>query len=164
MAFNLTATNGQIQYNVNEYYVDYREDLKKLPPSCAMGSKALCAEDGYTYVKMGNGSWKALFSNASGSNTPIYGNGKSAYEIAVAHGFSGTEEEWLASLAGESPYIGENGNWFVGDTDTGVSATTSISYNDLEDKPTLNGKPIEGDVEIDKISSDDLLKMLRGDE
>lgn len=32
--------------------------------------------------------------------------GKSAYEIAVYHGFDGTEEEWLASLKGEKgdPY------------------------------------------------------------
>jgi hypothetical protein len=30
--------------------------------------------------------------------------GKSAYEIAVAHGFEGTEEEWLASLKGKSAY------------------------------------------------------------
>ena len=28
-------------------------------------------------------------------------DGKSAYEIAVAHGFTGTEEEWLESLRGE---------------------------------------------------------------
>lgn len=28
-------------------------------------------------------------------------NGKSAYEIAVMHGFDGTEEEWLESLHGE---------------------------------------------------------------
>ena len=28
-------------------------------------------------------------------------DGKSAYEIAVAHGFTGTEEEWLASLHGK---------------------------------------------------------------
>lgn len=32
-------------------------------------------------------------------------NGASAYEIAVAHGFEGTEEEWLESLIGENiPY------------------------------------------------------------
>lgn len=28
-------------------------------------------------------------------------DGKSAYEIAVEHGFEGSEEEWLASLKGE---------------------------------------------------------------
>lgn len=27
-------------------------------------------------------------------------NGKSAYEIAVAHGYKGTESEWLDSLKG----------------------------------------------------------------
>ena len=32
--------------------------------------------------------------------------GKSAYEIAVMHGFKGTEEEWLASLKGEKPIKG----------------------------------------------------------
>lgn len=55
--------------------------------------------------------------------------GDSAYEIAVAHGFVGSETEWLASLVGaagkdgNSPTIGENGNWRIGDTDTGVKAT-----------------------------------------
>lgn len=30
--------------------------------------------------------------------------GKSAYEIAVMHGFEGTEEEWLESLAADATY------------------------------------------------------------
>lgn len=50
------------------------------------------------------------------------GKGKSAYEIAVDQGFEGTEQEWLKSLQGQSPYIGDNGNWFIGTLDTGVSA------------------------------------------
>lgn len=33
-------------------------------------------------------------------------DGKSAYQIAVEHGFSGTETEWLASLKGP---VGETG-------------------------------------------------------
>ena len=77
--------------------------------------------------------------------------GKSAYEIAVQKGFSGTEEQWIASLVGrpgEAPHIGNNGNWFIGAVDTGVTATPSMSYNDLLDKPTLNGETIEGDMEI----------------
>ena len=60
--------------------------------------------------------------------------GKSAYEVAVENGFSGTETEWLASLKGatgapgangkdgtdgKTPYVGDNGNWFVGSDDTG---------------------------------------------
>jgi hypothetical protein len=49
--------------------------------------------------------------------------GKSAYEIAVDNGFLGSEEEWLNSLNGITPHIGENNHWFVGNEDTGVSAT-----------------------------------------
>lgn len=54
-------------------------------------------------------------------------NGKSAYEIAIDQGFQGTEQEWLKSLQGESPRIGENGNWHVGTLDTGVSASVEGS-------------------------------------
>lgn len=58
--------------------------------------------------------------------------GKSAYEIAVDQGFEGSEAEWLKSLEGESPHIGENGNWFLGDTDLGVAATPDLDgyYNE----------------------------------
>ena len=67
-------------------------------------------------------------------------DGKSAYEVAVENGYSGTVEEWLASLVGkdgsavekgdkgedgkdgQTPFIGENGHWWIGDTDTGVKA------------------------------------------
>lgn len=57
--------------------------------------------------------------------------GKSAYEIAVDQGFEGSEAEWLKNLEGESPHIGENGNWFLGDTDLGVAATPDLDgyYN-----------------------------------
>lgn len=60
--------------------------------------------------------------------------GKSAYEIALDNGFEGTEQEWLKSLQGETPYIGENGNWFVGALDTGISATPKAEdiHIDLE--------------------------------
>lgn len=80
--------------------------------------------------------------------------GKSAYEIAVKNGYSGSETEWIAGLAGvpgETPYIGANGNWYIGAVDTGVKAGAITSYNDLTDKPTLNGETIEGDMEIESI-------------
>ena len=37
----------------------------------------------------------------------VGGDGKSAYEIAVEHGYTGTEEEWLASLQGQDGKDGE---------------------------------------------------------
>ena len=63
--------------------------------------------------------------------TFISKGGKSAYEVAVENGFQGTVEEWLASLKGVSPRIGENGNWFIGDTDTGVPANGVYNPNDI---------------------------------
>ena len=63
--------------------------------------------------------------------------GDSAYELAVAGGYTGTEAEWLATLVGATgakgetgaagtdgvtPHIGSNGNWYIGNTDTGVRA------------------------------------------
>ncbi len=35
--------------------------------------------------------------------------GKSAYEVAVRNGFSGTEAEWLRTLRGEKGEAGERG-------------------------------------------------------
>ena len=81
----------------------------------------------------------------SGKNTGVLASpkgdpGKSAYEIAVEEGFSGTISEWLTSLKGQpggkgdpgekgkdgqdgiTPHIGSNGNWYLGERDTGVQA------------------------------------------
>lgn len=58
------------------------------------------------------------------SQIPDGRDGLSAYEIALSHGFSGTEEEWVMSLNGKdgvdgkTPTIGENSNWFIGSFDT----------------------------------------------
>lgn len=53
--------------------------------------------------------------------------GQSAYDIAVKNGFKGSEEEWLKSLEGITPHIGENGNWYLDDIDTGVLAAPDLS-------------------------------------
>lgn len=66
----------------------------------------------------------------------LSGNGKSAYEIAIDNGFQGTEKEWLKSLQGETPYIGDNGNWFIGTVDTGVLATPDLSQYYSEENLT----------------------------
>lgn len=49
-------------------------------------------------------------------NSPDVIHGKSAYEIAVANGFDGTEEEWLASLKGEKGDPGDGGQGAKGET------------------------------------------------
>lgn len=76
--------------------------------------------------------------------------GYSAYEIALSQGFIGTEEEWINSLKGssgsdgESVYIGENGNWWIGGVDTGVSAYGS-GNDGFYAVPEFIGKSI-GDI------------------
>lgn len=35
MAWNRISTNGQVQYNVDEFVIDSPDDLKTLPKKCA---------------------------------------------------------------------------------------------------------------------------------
>lgn len=60
MSHKMISTNGQVQYNVDEYVVDTPEDLKKLPTRSAMGSAAVCLSTGDVYIKDGNGEWKVI--------------------------------------------------------------------------------------------------------
>ena len=110
MAFKLTSTNGQIQYGVDEYIIDSPDDLVKLPSRSAMGSVALCLSDGAVYVKDSQGEWKevwrlidlvtyalakkyikASLAGAGALKGEKGDSGKSAYEIAVKNGYSGSE-------------------------------------------------------------------------
>lgn len=62
--------------------------------------------------------------------------GKSAYQIAVENGFKGSEKDWLLSLKGEqgyTPYIGENGNWFINGEDTNISASGGVKISSKKD-------------------------------
>lgn len=52
-----------------------------------------------------------------------------------------TEAKESGEFNGITPHIGENGNWFIGDEDTGVSAageTTSITVDDKLNKESTN--------------------------
>lgn len=82
-----TITEEQIQQIVSTYVTVHKEELKgekgdKGDPGTP-GSDGLDGNDGL--------------------------DGKSAYDIAVAHGFVGTEAEWLESLSGEPGQPGVDG-------------------------------------------------------
>lgn len=75
-------------------------------------------------------------------------NGKSAYEIAVENGYSGSKTEWLQSLKGANGNDGVNGStptiddvtgrWFIDGIDTGKQAIGKAGdYNDLINKPEI---------------------------
>ena len=66
-------------------------------------------------------------------------NGASAYEIAKAYGFEGTEEEWLASLKDEPGPAGPPGD------------STAVSYADIADKPQINNVELAGNKTLDQL-------------
>lgn len=50
-----------------------------------------------------------------GKVNTVFQSGESAYQIAVKHGFEGTEEEWLESLKGEPGGTIQIVTWEEGD-------------------------------------------------
>ena len=94
-------------------------------------------------------------------------NGKSAYEIAVAHGYKGTEQEWLDSLKGDK---GEDGlsafniaqlNGFQG---TYVEWLKSLKGKDGASATADNAHQLllNGNVWCESASVDDVLTALIG--
>lgn len=60
MAIKLISTNGQVQYDVNEFVIDLPEELQKLPPKSSAGSVAICTSNGEVYMKNGKGEWVVI--------------------------------------------------------------------------------------------------------
>lgn len=106
-------------------------------------------------------------SASAGEDLP---RGKSAYEVAVENGFSGTETEWLASLKGatgapgadgkdgtdgKTPYVGDNGNWFVGSDDTGKpSRGEKGEKGEKGDKGDTGAQGIQGEQGIQGVQGE----------
>lgn len=97
--------------------------------------------------------------------TLVGDNGKSAYEIALAHGFVGTEEEWLESLKAKLPNLSGiisalQGKNILINSGTLEAILTAIVHA-LDEQPyaplTFN-EPRKGDTEI-RVSGQDGFKV-----
>lgn len=66
-------------------------------------------------------------------------DGKSAYEVAVEHGYSGTEEEWLESLKGEPGEEGFSPEITVKESTSERYVLTIKTKDDEFDTPNLKG-------------------------
>ena len=97
--------------------------------------------------------------------TLVGNNGKSAYEIALAHGFVGTEEEWLESLKAKMPNLSGvvsalQGKNILINSGTLEAILTAIVHA-LDEQPyaplTFN-EPRKGDTEI-RVSGQDGFKV-----
>ena len=67
-------------------------------------------------------------------------DGKSAYEVAVEKGYTGTEEQWLASLVGPRGEKGDKGD--VGGIDTQFIATYGVTTNEEIEAAYQAGKQV----------------------
>lgn len=77
--------------------------------------------------------------DAGGVLSNTFLRGYSAYEVWLAQGNEGTEEDFLASLKAEFD-------------------NADVDYNLIGNKPSINGQVLEGDVEI-KVSDDSIREM-----
>ena len=93
-------------------------------------------KEGYLYQV---GALNTTYCEATYCGTQVVAFGKSAYDLAVEHGYRNTEEKWLESLKGDkgdkgdrgddgsTPYIGSNGNWWIGNVDFGVPVVRMVT-------------------------------------
>ena len=72
-----------------------------------------------------------------GETLKIGGNGLSAYEIALEHGFEGSEEEWLESLKGKDGYTPVKGVDFFTESDKSDMVSAVIAA-----LPVYNGEVV----------------------
>ena len=83
-------------------------------------------------------------------------NDSALYAIYLAetnNGATQTYQEWLegklsAPSDGKTPYIGENGNWWIGDTDTGIKAGGSDGTNGTDGRGIASKKTIGGEIVV----------------
>ena len=110
---SIISNSGHVAHGIKEFVLDTQNDLENLPVDIQAGSTAKVIETGVSYILNSQGEWSQDMS-ASGSGSGAPGapgkDGKSAYQIAVDNGFSGTEAEWLLSLKGETGAQGPKGD------------------------------------------------------
>lgn len=89
--------------------------------------------------------------NAAGKIDNAFYVGLSAYDIAVKHGFDGTEEEWLATLS--APLA----------TDTTPGIMKLYDYTGEETDGTMTQRSITHEIRDntpDRISADDIFEII----
>jgi hypothetical protein len=123
--------------------------------------------------------YRAFVQDPNGSLAEIHSVGASAYEVAVANGFKGSQEEWLESLKGADGAKGDKGDVGSGATidDTAASAFATYSSQKITDtfatsddvttllKPLQSASHIHDNKDtLNKISEKDGVLLFDGEE
>ena len=120
---SLVGKDGKSAYEIaveNGFKGSEQEWFDSLKGNDGKSAYEMAVENGFKGTKE---DWIESLSGKDGET------GKSVFDIAKELGFTGTEEEWLETLKGEkgdngfTPKIGDNGNWWIGETDTQISVT-----------------------------------------
>jgi hypothetical protein len=122
----IKGTFANINWANGPYYIETAVDITGGTSYTVMGTSQLMSVPYALYAKTsGNGQGPAGpqgiqglpgtngavgATGLTGSQGPAGNNGKSAYQIAVANGYVGTEAQWLTSLQGAVGSAGTNGN------------------------------------------------------
>ena len=97
---------------------------------------------------------------ADGQDGEDGANGKSAYEVAVEEGYSGTEEEWLESLKGEKGDKGDTGSGaFYGTSSTSSAVSTKVVTTTSGDFTLEEGASVIVKFQYDDTAGDIMLKV-----
>ncbi len=140
------AAKGDKLYVFNEqcngdYQTDYASPLRELSGTALAGNtlQVKIGEDNFWYVSNdGGATWTSLGVKATGADGKDGLDGKDGVDGKDgADGKDGTNgldgKDGLNGIDGKdglTPYIGENGNWWIGETDTGVPVTTKGDKGD----------------------------------
>jgi len=80
--------------------------------------------------------------------------GDNAYEVVVEKGYTGSKLDWISVIfKGKEKYIstmtvGENGNWYIGNTDTGIKAIDIGEIDKSKGIEKIEKTKSEGNVDI----------------
>ncbi len=91
-------------------------------------------------------------------------DGATAYELAVLDGFEGTEEEWLASLRGKNGTNGKDGVLYEPSEDTPMGGQTAASNRALVQSVAIRAYEAENGMENATLGTGFVYSIVRNDE
>lgn len=148
-----TFDDGTICTDKNFSFRIYGDSVLTLNVKESEIVNAIIREDGHLYITMSNGK-EFDAGEAKGTDGREVELWKNPDTQVIEWRYRGDTAGWIplvsvADLKGDTPYIGENGHWYIGGVDTGVSAggTSILEYHSRSQFPAI-GK--EGYLYISK--------------